>query len=285
MTIPGKTISRRAFLGGLGVLTGGAVGGFSYLKWFEPGNFEVTCRRLPLPGGPFGGRVLHLSDFHASDALNIRLLQTAVDIALRQNVDAIFLTGDYITDALPAGGELGSELKRLAEHAPVFAVFGNHDGGGWAGYAYRGYSTPDAVGSVLKNSGVRVLKNGREEIRLPRGKISVAGIADLWSGAMRPVDCLSKKPEDAPVIVLSHNPDSKDRLVDWHWDAMLCGHTHGGQCVIPMLGIRPFLPVKDRRFVAGLYDWNGLKLHITRGVGSLYGLRFNCRPEISILEI
>ena len=65
---------------------------------------------------------------------------------------------------------------------------------------------------------------------------------------------------------------------------MLCGHTHGGQCDLMFLGT-PFAPVRDKRFVQGLHRWEDRWIHITRGVGNLHGMRFNCRPEVSLLTL
>jgi predicted MPP superfamily phosphohydrolase len=66
---------------------------------------------------------------------------------------------------------------------------------------------------------------------------------------------------------------------------MLSGHTHGGQVELPFIGHGYFAPVRDHRFISGRYDWEGRQLFITRGVGSLRGIRFNCRPEVSLLTL
>ena len=66
---------------------------------------------------------------------------------------------------------------------------------------------------------------------------------------------------------------------------MLCGHTHGGQFKVPFLNFTPFAPVSDHSMVEGLHSWKGRQIHVTRGVGNLWGIRLNCRPEISLLEI
>ena len=65
---------------------------------------------------------------------------------------------------------------------------------------------------------------------------------------------------------------------------MLSGHTHGGQVLIPLVGER-YAPVQDKRFVAGLKRWEGRQIYVTRGVGSLAGIRFRCRPEITVLDL
>jgi predicted MPP superfamily phosphohydrolase len=65
---------------------------------------------------------------------------------------------------------------------------------------------------------------------------------------------------------------------------MLSGHTHGGQVLVPLVGTR-FIPVQDKRFIAGLKEWNGRQVYVSRGVGSLAGVRFNCRPEVTVLQV
>jgi len=52
---------------------------------------------------------------------------------------------------------------------------------------------------------------------------------------------------------LSHNPDSKALGASYDWDLMFCGHTHGGQVVIPLIGPL-WVPVEDKRFIAGPCD-------------------------------
>jgi len=107
-------------------------------------------------------------------------------------------------------------------------------------------------------------------------------VADLWSGEFRPEQAFF--PDRGPNILLCHNPDGKDRLRGYPWDLMLSGHTHGGQV---RLGLVPavWAPVRDRRYLAGLHEWEGRQLFITRGAGSPKHLRFGCRPEVSVLEI
>ena len=65
---------------------------------------------------------------------------------------------------------------------------------------------------------------------------------------------------------------------------VLSGHTHGGQVVLPLVSER-FLPVRDKRYVAGLKPWNGRQIYVTRGVGSIDGVRVNCRPEVTLLDL
>jgi hypothetical protein len=65
---------------------------------------------------------------------------------------------------------------------------------------------------------------------------------------------------------------------------MLCGHTHGGQVRLPLIGAL-YVPVDDRRYIEGLRPYRDRQIYVTRGVGNLLGIRFNCRPWVSVIEV
>ena len=73
-------------------------------------------------------------------------------------------------------------------------------------------------------------------------------------------------------------------MADFPWHLMLSGHTHGGQIVVPVLGLSP-APVDDKRYVKGLKPWNGRLIHVSAGVGNIDGVRFNCRPQVNVLDL
>ena len=103
---------------------------------------------------------------------------------------------------------------------------------------------------------------------------------------MRPDEALRdhRRQKGRPTVLLSHNPDTKDLLMNDPWDLMLSGHTHGGQLSLPLFG-EPFAPIRDRRYVRDLHALGDRWLYITAGVGSLHTARFNCRPEVSLLTL
>jgi predicted MPP superfamily phosphohydrolase len=45
------------------------------------------------------------------------------------------------------------------------------------------------------------------------------------------------------------------------------------------------VPIRDKRFIAGLKQWNGRQVYVTRGVGNIGGVRLNCRPEVTVLDL
>jgi uncharacterized protein len=240
--------------------------------------------KLPCKNLTRGVRILHLSDFHASPVVPFSLIENAVDLGLEAKPEVICLTGDFVTDTTPFDEAAYARiLRRLSGAAPTFATLGNHDGGRWAA-SVGGLKDTTAVQALLRVANVPLLHNRSEVVRVHDQSIRFAGVPDLWSGEVDGDRAFANVPVDDPAILLAHNPDTKDALTDRPWDLMLSGHTHGGQVVLPILGER-FVPVRDKRFVAGLKQWNGRQVYITRGVGNIDGVRVNCRPEVTVLDI
>ncbi len=278
-------ITRKHFLASLGCVTFGSVLSAAYMRFREPTWYEITEKDVSIGKFDEPVRVLHLSDFHASPEVSLGDIEKAIDLSLGLEADIAFLTGDFITWELSEKDEYIRILKKLSDRLPTFACIGNHEGGRWAGSSH-GYSDFSEVSRLLGDSGITFLFNEGRYTTIRDQPVYVAGLGDLWSRDCLPETVLKKQRQSSEIIfLLSHNPDSKSLLKPYDWDVMFCGHTHGGQLVIPVLGSRPFLPVQDKSFPEGLLSWGNRHVHITRGIGNLHGLRFNCRPEISILNV
>lgn len=285
-------ISRRTFMQGLGGLGGlGAVagGGYGYMRWGETDWFERTETRVVTgrlnPANPL--RILHLSDLHASDVVPLAMIARAVAQGVAMAPDLVVLTGDFWTDRYWQINAYASVLRPLAECAPTYAVAGNHDGGSWAMLA-GGWATLDPLRELLAGAGIQLLFNQAAELSVGVRSVTLLGVGDWWSADCRPHHTFRQaKPRgpDHVRLVLNHNPDALDDFADHDWDLMCCGHTHGGQLRVPFTGHTPFAPVQNHTYVAGLNPWRDRQVFTTRGVGNLHGLRFNCRPEISLLLV
>lgn len=264
--------SRRVFFGLAAAPVGWSLG-------IEPYLFEVTETRVDGPGLP-KLRILHLTDLHVSDGMTARELEYALDLGLERKPDIVCFTGDYVssTSGYDAGG-LARLLKKSLRAAPTYTVMGNHDGGFWLG-GRGGESSSDLVRTQIERTGVEMLHNRSVQV----GGLSLIGVGDLASRELRPREAFEEVPEEGPRVVLCHTPDGKDSLRDYRWDLMLSGHTHGGQVCWWPIGDR-FAPVFDRRFISGLYDWEGRNLYVSRGTGSPKHVRAGCRPEVAMLEL
>jgi predicted MPP superfamily phosphohydrolase len=223
---------------------------------------------------------------HRSSFVGLSFLEKAIRRGLDHAPDLVCLTGDFITAGdTPALDGYVEVLRLLSSHAPTYAVYGNHDGGVWS-HARGGEATLERVAGLLNAAGIQVLNNRSTTLDTNGGRLRLAGTGDLWGGHCDPVSAFEAVSAAAatPTVLLAHNPDTKELVGGLAWDLMLSGHTHGGQVVIPFFG-PPFVPIQDRRYVAGLNSWGNRLIYTTRGVGNLYGVRVNCRPEVTLLDM
>lgn len=274
-------LSRRAFLASLG-LAGAAWTGYAHQlepQWLEIARHDVKTNS---PGAPI--RILHMADLHASWCVSLSFIEEAIRLGTSLKPDLICLTGDFITSKYKDFDAYSRVLSQLRAAAPVFACLGNHDGGMWSFY-HGGYKDTQHVRALLEKSGIELLHNREMVVNVQGRPVSLVGLGDCYAMEAEPERAFaSPAPPGATRVVLSHNPDTKVMLEPYAWDLVLCGHTHGGQLWIPGIGA-PLAPVEDKRFIAGLYQWHGRWLHITKGVGNIMGLRFNCRPDIALLTL
>jgi len=256
-----------------------------YPTQVEPRWLDKTTTRVSLGGlNRVSCRILHLSDLHASWVVPLDMIDRAIESGLSANPDIVCVTGDFITSRYDYDARAyAATLRRLSATRPTFAVLGNHDGGVWA-KERRGSADHAAVSRMLEDAHITLLHNRSQQVAVREGRLTLLGVGDLWSREIDADRAFRSVAPGGPVVLLSHNPDSKDVLARWHWDLMLCGHTHGGQVIIPFEGPR-YAPVQDKRFVAGLHPWRGRQIYTTRGVGNHMGVRFLCRPEVSVLDI
>jgi predicted MPP superfamily phosphohydrolase len=278
--LPRRKWSRRTFF--RATLAAG-LGAAAWTRFIEPWWLKTTQHTVPLGLGGGSLRLLHLSDLHAAP-MPLDHLAKSVHAGLALKPDLICVTGDLITTTYDQWDAYATILADLPKVAPTFAVLGNHDGGAWA--RHHGYADTVRVRELLAAAKISLLHNTSVPFDHARGRLRLVGVGDWWADEIDTVSAFRglSPVRGIPTVLLSHNPDSKDRLRWQHWDLMLSGHTHGGQLSLPFFG-EPFAPVRDKRYVRDLHRIGDRWLHITAGIGCLHTARFNCRPEISLLTL
>ncbi|MCP5535826.1 MAG: metallophosphoesterase [Akkermansiaceae bacterium] len=275
-----KLFSRRNFIA-TGAL--GAVGSYTYARYIEPNRLTVTQKEIRVPHLPAaldGLIVAQLTDFHYEPDRQHGLIQEAVEATNAAEPDIIALTGDFITGSQTVFDPLMATLSGLKAKHGIYTILGNHDG--WHG-SIHGFQ------SGFRKSGFEFLVNQGTRINIKGENLYIIGTDSVWSGHVDAPACYRgyHKAANEPVLALVHEPDVFDTLTDlFPVSLQLSGHTHGGQCRVPLIGYAPVKVRFGRNYIYGEYAKGDSRIFVSRGLGTVgIPVRFACPPEIAILTL
>jgi len=271
----------------------------AYGLGLEPYAGPAMARyRLRPAGWPAGLRlrVAALADLHAGSP--VMTLARIAEIVAATNAaapDLVVLLGDYgpntslVRTPYPHA-EVAAVLGGLRAPLGRYAISGNHD---WwedaAAMARRG--GPLAWMTALEGAGFTPLRN--QALRHPSG-FWLAGLDSQAAfmplprrpqgGADNLDATLAQVTDDAPVILLAHEPDVFARGTE-RVALQLSGHTHGGQ--IRLFGWSPRVPSRyGNRYAYGHVREAGRDLIVSGGLGiSTLPVRLGVPPEVVVLEL
>ena len=252
-------INRRRFFWSL--LVGAPATVFADSYWLEPNWLKV--RKIRLAKKTPTHRFVHFTDLHHKGDKKYleKVVQKINDVA----PDFVCMTGDIIEES----GFLGEALEILSGiKSPLYGVPGNHD--------YWSHANFNEIAAAFSKTGGAWLVNSQTRTR--DGRITLHGAGEKLPLHFEP-DPKTKN------IALLHYPEWVEQLAPNKFDAILAGHSHGGQVRIPFYG--PIVvPFSTGPYDLGLFQTQAGPLYVSSGIGwFLFNIRFRCRPEIVVFEV
>ena len=169
-----------------------------------------------------------------------------------------------------------AELRRLEAPLGVFSVLGNHERARFG----RGSELDDFVAD-LERAGITTLVNRGVTVR---DDLYLAGIDSVGGGFGRIRMALEDRPPGIATLVAAHKPDVLP-LMPADVGLTLCGHTHGGQVRLPVIGPLLFDSRVSRVYSSGWYHSPSLG-YVSRGLGVRHvPLRIACPAELTIATL
>ena len=162
----------------------------------------------------------------------------------------IAVTGDFVTGINDPLETCIAELSRLRAPLGVWGCNGNHE-------IYAGVEGRAA--QLFTRYGMRLLRQQSAELNWHGQAFNLIGVdyqrqrraGKKFRPMLSTIEPLVRR--DVPNILLSHNPNSFPRAAELGIEAMLTGHTHGGQVRIEILD-RHSAPARFLTpYVAGMY--------------------------------
>ena len=279
----------------LGAAAGVALAAYAFL---EPFRFRLVRKKVPVRPGTPPLTVLHISDTHmaARDRLLKRFLASLPE-RLGLVPDIVAATGDLIEEE-EAINDLVASLCAIEARVGRYFVYGSHDYFEATGSAYTKYFTGGPVKNeprrrdetlmteALEAKGWRNVINRTELVTADNSRIRVAGVDDPYLEWHR-TDHIERGKGDDLAVALVHAPDVVSEWCLNDFDLILAGHTHAGQVRVPGIGALVTNSSLPTELAGGLSRIGRSWLHVSPGLGNgrYTPIRFNCRPEATLLYL
>ncbi len=258
---------------------------------------HVEFVELPLSGLPpqFDGLTLGVvSDIHSGPFMQRPQMERYRRELEELGCDLIVLPGDFIINRTQEIYPFVEAFAGLSAPCGVFAITGNHDY--FSGEVER-------ICREIEQAGIRLLRNEAIVLERDGAAVTLAGIDDFYArflpayvehgdnpdGVLSAWERLMER-MPRPRIVLCHRPYYFEELALLGAEAVIAGHTHGGQIVLAEIGSFALSPAAlVSPYVAGTY-WSarrrGTWMYVTRGIGTVgIPLRWNAPPEITHIRL
>ncbi len=251
-------------------------------------HLNLTTDRLPVGSPPI--RLLHLSDFHVErltqreEAVLAHIQQLQPDLIV---ISGDFLNLSYVHDPL-ARTEVQKLLRQITAPHGVYAVLGSPT-----------VDDRNSVPSLFEGLPIRLLRDEWVQVEMAEGQqLAILGMdcshelgpdGEKLARLVQKPGFLDKPGFSMPSLFLYHSPELMPEASQHQFDLYLCGHTHGGQIRLPLLGPVFTSSQLGREFVMGHYVRGRTNLYISRGIGleglSAPRIRFLCPPEIILVTL
>jgi predicted MPP superfamily phosphohydrolase len=258
-----------------------------YATWIEPFRLGLTQQTLTKGNATPNDvplRLLHVGDLHLErETSRERKLNTLIE---QVKPDIIVFSGDFVNLSYTWDAQAKADIRKVigAWHAPLGV------------YCVPGTPIVEPLSRVLEFvqglDNLTLLPNRWATIETPMGAFHIAGhitTHDLPTDRQSLAELAQISPGDGFKTLLTHAPDIAPEAAAAGFDLYLCGHTHGGQIRLPLIGAVFSSSHLGNRFIMGRYPVGKMTLYTTRGVGMEgYGApraRFLCPPEIVLWEI
>jgi predicted MPP superfamily phosphohydrolase len=258
--------------------------------------YRVATYRLPvLPQGTASAfTLLHLSDLHfvSADRGKARLLASLPD------ADVTVVTGDMLGEP-EAVESVVRALEPVRGRSASYFVLGSNDYFAPRRLSYLAYfrkrrrrrrrAAPGGARELvplLEADGWVHLCNRREITEAKGLSLEIVGLDDPHIERHDLRVAVRKEPHAFGLAVV-HSPDPAPELAALGYDLAVCGHTHGGQVRMPLIGALVTNSSFPNRLCMGLSRFGRTLLHVSPGLGTskFAPFRFLCRPEATVLVL
>jgi predicted MPP superfamily phosphohydrolase len=222
-------------------------------------------------------RIVHLTDLQ-TDYFGKRE-KKLIEIVNQLSPDVVLYSGDYFNGSAKTNKRGFDSARKIltfikAKKA-IFAV--SSDSNNLEDHAH-----------LFANTEIHYLQNSIHKLQLGEQSILFCGICRRYPNWQNLI--AETEYEKDYKIMISHGPEIffEPEIEKIHPNLIFCGHTHGGQVNLPLIGPLTSGTKHGRKLASGWFTREKIKMYVNRGIGmdGWFGpkVRFFCPPEILVID-
>ncbi|MDD5438141.1 MAG: metallophosphoesterase [Patescibacteria group bacterium] len=245
----------------------------AYGAFISPRRLKITKVKKALSKSPTAWlKAVYIADLHAYKNKPLAWYQKLFAEIREIGADMLLVGGDLVVADTGYLDKL-VDLSKLDFAYGKYYILGNHD--------YL--DDPSEVRRQMDDWGFVNLVNKSKDVKFQGLDFQLAGLDETLYGQPK---IPPRDSTDKPYVLLGHEPDVLLDMKEGQADLVLCGHTHGGQIRLPLIGSLVVPSKLGRRADLGHRVINGIPTFVSAGLGEvLCRARLLCSPEIVVLEL
>ncbi|MDF1497033.1 MAG: metallophosphoesterase [Patescibacteria group bacterium] len=218
-------------------------------------------------------KIAFISDLHLHKKKGKAWVEKITKKLQESKPDILLVGGDMVVhDAKDI--DYGEPLKNAETTYGSYYILGNHD--------YQ--DDPAQLTAKLSALGFHNLTNSGISINVQGKELRIFGLDDGFYGL--PKLSINRGDDKAAHITLVHESDLIHDIKEEDTDLVLCGHAHGGQVGLPLVGALHVPSAFGCKADGGRKIIKGIPTIISRGLGEVgVRARLFTPPEIVIIEL
>lgn len=235
---------------------------------------EYSIINNKIPESFKGFKIVHFTDLKYGSTINQKYLDKLINQINQLNPDIIIFTGDLISSDYKLTEDnkknIIESLNKLNPKLNTYSVRGDND-------------INENYNSIITQTKIIELNNLNKLIYYKGDTpIMLIGLDDSINGNQNIEMAFNYEDNNYYKILLTHEPDSYEKIKDKNLDLILAGHSLNGQIRLPFIG-SIYTPNGAKKYYDAKYKIDKTEIYISSGLGtSKIPYRLNNRPSINL---
>lgn len=235
---------------------------------------EYSVINNKIPKSFKGFKVVHFSDLKYGSTTDQKYLKKLVNKINELNPDIIIFTGDLITSNYKLTDNdkksIIENLNKLDPKIDIYSIRGDND-------------INETYNSIITQTKIIEINNLNKLIYYKGDTpIMLIGLDDSINGNQSLDMAFNYEENNYYKILITHEPDTYEKIKDKNIDLFLAGHSLNGQVRLPFIG-SVYTPTGAKKYYDSKYKIDNTEIYISNGLGtSKIPYRLNNRPSINL---